>query len=360
MNKIDSYIIKSFFQTLFFSLFALCTIFIIVTLMENLDEFLDQDVKLEIILEYYAVYLPEIIKILTPIAVLLSTLFSIGRMSNLNEIIAMKTGGLSLYRLMLPLLLISILLSIGQLYFNGWVVPKSIERKNTIEREYLKKKRKSSTIYNLYFRDNPTKNIQMRYYNSLTKSGNKINIEEYSSVDKPRLISKIEAVKVFWKEELSKWLLYDGNEKYFANNSLYSKDFDSMYVELNLKHEHIIKLKKELNEMNLDEVKEYISVLKNGGKDVQRHLTDYYGEYAFPFANLIVILFGVPFASVKKKGGMAVQIAAAMIVSFTYLIFTKVSKAIGYSTDYDPVIIAWVANIIFLFIGIIVISKTKT
>lgn len=360
MNKIDRYIIKSFIQTLFFSLFALCIIFIIVTLMENLDEFLDENVELDIIIEYYAVYLPEIIKILTPIAVLLSTLFSIGRMSNLNEITAMKTGGLSLYRLMLPLLIISTLLSFGQLYFNGWVVPKSIERKNAIESEYLKKKRISSNIYNLYFRDEPTKNILMRFYNAKKESGNNINIEEYSSIDNPRLIHKIEALKIYWKDDEQKWLLFNGNEKFFKNDSIYLTTFDSMYVDLNLKHEHIIKLKKELNEMTLDEVKEYIAVLKSGGKDVQRHLTDYYGEYAFPFANLIVILFGVPFASVKKKGGMAVQIAAAMVVSFSYLIFTKISKAIGYSTDYDPIYIAWVANTIFLFIGIIIILRTRT
>ena len=94
---------------------------------------------------------------------------------------------------------------------------------------------------------------------------------------------------------------------------------------MNINHEQLIKLKKDYDEMTFVELKEYIELLQLGGKDVSLQLINYHSELAFPFANIIIILFGVPFASIKRKGGMAVQIAAALVVSFMYLIFTKIS-----------------------------------
>ena len=84
--------------------------------METLDKFIDQQLSLETIALYYLNFLPEIIKLLTPIAMLMAALFSIGKMSNLNEITAMKSGGMSLYRLMFPLFIVSLLITGGHLY----------------------------------------------------------------------------------------------------------------------------------------------------------------------------------------------------------------------------------------------------
>jgi lipopolysaccharide export system permease protein len=112
--------------------------------------------------------------------------------------------------------------------------------------------------------------------------------------------------------------------------------------------------------MNLSETRNYIRMLKRGGKDVRKMMIDYYGQYAYPFANLIVVLFGVPFASIRKKGGIAIQIGAAMVISFFYLIFTKFGQEIGYAADIDPVLSAWMANIVFFTAGMFVLFRTKT
>ena len=119
LNLIDRYILKQIFQTLFFALFTLCVIFIVVNFMERMDVFLDSKISIKIIINYYIVYLPEILKILTPVAVLISCLFTIGRLSNNNEITALKTGGLGLNRLIFPVAVAGLLLSVGQYFFNG-------------------------------------------------------------------------------------------------------------------------------------------------------------------------------------------------------------------------------------------------
>lgn len=359
MNLIDRYILKQYVVTLLFSIIALCVIFLVVNLMENLDDFIDQKASFSIIAQYYLSFFPEILKILTPVAVLISTLFTFGRLSTTNEITAMKSGGLSLYRMMIPLVAFSFVLSLGQLYFNGWIVPKANERKLEIEKVYLNKsKAVAGTLFNLFFRDTPTRHIMMQYYQSAEKYGYQIAIEDFSNELNPRLLSRIEADGMKWHN--NSWLLTKGIVRKFEGNQTNTRRFDTMTVSTNITHSQISKLKKLPEEMTFDEAKEYIEVLKLGGKDARQQMIDYYADYAFPFANFIVILFGVPFASVKKKGGIAIQIGAAMVIAFAYLIFTEISKTIGLSADLDPMLVGWSANAIFFVAGIFVLIKTKT
>ncbi len=360
INLIDRYILKQFVFTLLFSLMSLIVIFVIVHLLENLDDFLDNNASIIVISEYYIYLIPGILKLITPVAMLLGTLFSIGKLSNQNEITAMKSGGSSLYKLMLPIIIFSVFISFGQLYFNGWVVPEANKQKIEIEQKFLNKSKRGSTIYNLYFRDTPLRILTMQYYNSTTKTGSRAAVELYGNEIRPRLKSRIEGETIKWDSASSKWILIKGIQRIYHGKSVSSMCFDSLATDIELSHDQIIQLKKQPEEMNFDELGEYISLMGRGGKDVRRQMADYYGQYAFPFANIIVVLFGVPFASVRKKGGIALQIGSAMIISFFYLIFTKVGQTIGYSYDFDPVISGWFANIVFLFIGLIVIFRTRT
>jgi lipopolysaccharide export system permease protein len=108
MKIIDKYLVKQFLQTVLFGLLAFALIFVVIDMMENLDDFIDQDVPYELILNYYLVFIPEIIRLMTPVAVLLAALFTAGKMSNLNELTALRAGGVSLYRFMTPFIITSI------------------------------------------------------------------------------------------------------------------------------------------------------------------------------------------------------------------------------------------------------------
>ncbi|HYF04159.1 MAG TPA: LptF/LptG family permease [Patescibacteria group bacterium] len=360
MNLIDRYIIRQFVSTLLFSLLALCAIFLVVNLMENLDDFLDNNTPADVIIRYYLYFYPEILKLIVPISMLLTSLFSIGRMTGLNEITAMKTGGLSLYRLMLPLLILATAISFGQVYFSGWVAPKANKSKLDIERRYLNKGSASGPLYNLYLRDEPLRNVIMQYYDGERKTGAGVAIEEYNSETSPRLMRRIDAQEIRWDSAADKWKLLKAMEHAYVDSNVIVRAFDTTDAPLHITHAQIVQLQKQPTELNFDELHEYINTLQQGGKDVRRQRIDYYGQYALPFASLIVVMFGVAFASVKKKSGLAVEIATAMVVCFAYLAFTKISQTVGYSMDLDPIWVGWSANILFFAIGLINLVRSKT
>jgi lipopolysaccharide export system permease protein len=200
----------------------------------------------------------------------------------------------------------------------------------------------------------------MQYYDAEKKTGNRVTIEDFNSETQPRLVERIEARQMAWDSVNSRWKLIDGLKRTFSKTNAQLLKFDTMNISIRITHDQIIKLKLSIEEMNFDELRDYIDVLETGGKNVTKQMIEYYGNYAFPFANLIVVLFGVPFASVRKKSGIAMQITAAMVVSFFYLVFTKISQTLGYSMNLEPEIAGWSANIIFILIGIFVMLKTKT
>jgi len=360
MKLLDIYILKQFISTLIFALFSLILVFIVVDLVEHLDDFIDKKATTAVIFEFYLNYIPWMLKLLVPIAMLVAALFSIGKLSNLSEIIAMRSGGVSLMRLMVPIAIFSITISVGQLYFNGWVIPKSNERKLEIERKYLGASGTSVSLYNLYLRDSPLRNIIMQFYDGSQKNANQVTIEEYSDEIHPRMTKRIDANYMRWDSLKKVWKCTDVMERTFGSDKMQVKYHKELIQPLHITHDQIIQLQRSPDEMNLNELRDYIAAVSQGGKDVRRQLIDYYGQYAFPFANVIVVFFGVAFASVRRRNGLAIQIAAAMVVSFVYLVFMKIGQAIGYSYDIDAALVGWLPNIIFFVIAIVTVWRTRT
>lgn len=359
MKKIYSYLLIQLLQTFFFALFALCIIFLVVNLLENLDSLLDQKVPLRTIIIYYSSQFPEILKLLTPIAMLLACLFSVGKLSNQNEIIAMRTGGMSTISFLLPFLVFGMVTSLLQLYLSTEFIPNSTKRKMHIERTYLKKNTVSKQFYNLSFRENESINILFQYYDSEVKSGSNFSIEYFTPPPKVRIKTRYDAEIVQWDSSSNSWRM---------SGKVLQRDFDTtitttvhtnMLFRSNISNDKLVSLQLTLPELTFKELEEYIELTELGGKKVDALWIDYYGQHAFPFANLIVVIFAVPFASVRKKGGIAVEIATAMVTCFLYMAFSKVSQSIGASMQLPHILVAWFSNGLFFVAGLINIQRIK-
>ena len=102
MKILDRYLLRRFTISLFFALTGFVLIFVCVDMVGNLSEFIDKDVPRFVIVQYYVFYIPYILTWVLPIGMLLASLFSIAQMARFNELSAMKSAGISLYRILLP------------------------------------------------------------------------------------------------------------------------------------------------------------------------------------------------------------------------------------------------------------------
>jgi lipopolysaccharide export system permease protein len=358
MKILDRYILKQFILTTLFGLLAFTAIFVIIDLMEKLDDFLDRDVSSMIILQYYIAFIPEIIKLMTPMAILLSSLFTTGRLSNTNELTAMKSSGLSLYRYMLPLLIVGFITSLGFVYFNGWVVPYANQKKFHIERVYLDRNIESSARTDIYVQDSPTRIASILFFDGRTKTGSRISVQVFADSNLISIVRRYDARQFRWDSTTSSWILTDVTIRTWNGNSERMETVPVLSLsDLHFHPEDIIKKIEKPDEMNYWELSDFIERQIRSGNDVSRWRVEYYSKISFPFASFIVVLFGVPFSFGRRRRGLAIQFGISVAICFIYLVFMKISQVFGYNGDLHPLLTAWLANLIFLVGGLLNIVR---
>lgn len=357
---IDRYIVRGFVLTFVFSCVALCSIFVIVDMIESLDDFLDHKAPFFVVVEFYGVFLPAMLKLLIPIGLLLAALFSVGRHASANEITAMRSGGQSLVRFMLPLLLLGLVSSVLQIRFNGWVVPAANARKFAIERTYLGRSPDGPSLMNLAFRETPLQNVIIMEYDTARRVARRVAIEEFSSEEHPRLIRRVDAGEMRLDSTTNSWIIARGTERRFATDTIHVRTLTDYVVPFSVQHAQIVRLQRNPDEFTFEDRADYIATLRKGGKDTRRHEIALAAEWAFPWANVIVVLLAVPFASVRRRAGVAVNIVMAMGLCFVYIASTKIGQAIGVETSLPVDVVAWAPNVLFLVAGIVITLRTRT
>jgi lipopolysaccharide export system permease protein len=358
---LDRYLARQFVRTFLFGLLAFVIIFIILDMTENLDDFVDANMPAQLIAHYYLAFIPEMIMLMIPVALLLSALFVTGRLSNQNELAAIKSSGMSIYRLLVPFLVIAVLVTGFTVYLTGWLVPMSNRTKYAYERKYLHRNIQSVERTNIIFQDSRTRIVYVGFYDIETKRANAVSIQDFADTNSTVLLHRLDAQTMQWEgdsdalnpEAQGRWILHSGTER----------DFEKAYqgIEFFTRHDvgrltitpsDIEKKQRKPEEMSYTELREFIDNQERAGQNVARWLVDYYSKMSFPCACLVVVLFGVPF-SANRRRGVAVEFGISVAVTFIYLAFMKASQVFGYNGDLNPLLTAWLANGVFLTAGIV-------
>jgi len=359
LKIIDRYLIKQFLQTVFFSLLAFILIFLVVDAMENLDDFIDQDVPALQIIHYYIVFTPEIIKLITPVAVLFGALFTAGKASSLSELTAMRASGVSLYRFMAPFVVTAFVISIISLYFGGYVVPMANKTKIYIEQTYLKKGL-AFTGNNIYFQDSKTRIVSISYFDSNLNQANRVSIQDFNKNNLTEMTDRIDAQKMEYDSLSNSWIAYNGTKRTFTKDKESEKFFDTLKVSnLHFKPIDLSKKQEKPAEMNLGELSDLIDSQKRAGTNPTVAQIEYHSRFAFAMTSVIIVLFGLPISANKRRSGLAVQVGINILIAFVYLVFMKVSQAFGKNGALDPILTAWFANIIFAAGTFITLPRMK-
>jgi len=355
MTTLDRYLLRKFFGVLFFALFAFICIFIIVDGVEKLDTFIDKDVPGGIVFKLYLYYIPYIVTLTLPVAMLLASLFSIGTMARQNEIIAQISSGLSLYRILAPLLLLSLFISAGALWFGETVVPRASAARSRLIDEHIEKQREvwRKRVNNVYALDARERRISMRWFDTIHHIGHKINIRRFEGLD---LKLHIYANRMEWKD--STWVLYEGVERSFIGEKESVRTFSTLTLEdENLTPADFGKVLKKPEEMSFTELRSFIKEVERNGGDPDHWLVDLYLKIAIPFANFIIVLFGAPLSSPKRRSGSATGFGVSLAVCFVYFGIVKTAQSFGQNGIFPPLVAAWSANVLFFIAGLWVMYK---
>lgn len=367
MRKLDRYVVTQFILTFLFGLLAFAFIFILIDMIENLDDFIDQKVPTTIIMKYYVYFVPQILSLMVPVAMLLASLFTTGKLSTSNELTIMKSSGISLYRFMVPFVVVGFIVSVGMIVFDGWAEPKINALRLQLSREFLKKNLQRGARYNLYFQEEGNRIVAMDYFDEATATARRVTIQEFDATDLTKMTMRWDAESMLWNERSGEWTLRSVMKRKFSSDSTLPirkrevmERFDSVLIgKLSVTPTNIKRMQQKPEEMELGDFRDYIERQRLAGSDISRLVVDYHGKIAFPFASFIVVLFGVPFASTKRRSGLSVQFGISLLICFVYLVCQKLSQVFGYNGDLQPVLAAWLPNMLFFLAGCFVIVHVK-
>ena len=359
MKKLDKYIIGQFFSNFILSIIAFLIIFLLVDLIDRLDKFIDNEMPNHDILKYYILTIPWFISISMPMALLLSTVFSMGILQKRNEITAIKASGISIKRIGTSFLIIGVLFSILLFYFDNKIVTKSMHLRTELEDKYFKKNKNSlKRKQNIHRQINDNNVLIINRYDFKKNTANNISILSFNNGD---LESRIDADKMIWNNQINSWQIPFYTKRIFKKNKI---DFSSISKDtsLNLNFSPIDLTKESVKpeEMNYFELLDFVKKIKSNGLKEPKWEVNLHFKSAFACSSFLMILFGLSLSISKPRSNIGIGIGLSIFTIFLYYAALKFGQALGYKGILNPFLSVWNANFIFLFIGLYLFSKSRT
>lgn len=361
MKILDKYLIREFLIPFFYCLFVFIFLYIIIDLFGHLDEILRQYVSVETLFTYYISFTPVILVQTMPISALLSILYMLGNFNRHNEITAMLASGISLYRLILPFLIIGLFLSFISLAINEKIVPMANLTSMTIKEEKIennknKTQNKETALKDVAFYGKEDRMFYVKNFNQKENSMSDIIILEHGSGK--QLKSRITAEKARFED--GRWKFYNmvvypiDESGQLTDGPVFYKEkiFDLPEVPGDFTHSNY-----QIEFMTFFELKDYIKRFKSSGYKPVKELVDLHNKIAFPLINFVIILMGIPFALRSPRGGALMYIGASVGIGFLFYGLMAVNIALGKGGLLPPVLAAWITNILFSLCGLIMLIR---
>jgi len=358
VKQIDRYLLRQFLSILGMALLGFLCIFLIVDLIENLDQFIDNRVPFAIVAQYYFYTLPWFVNIGLPMGLLIATVFSFGLIVKRNEWTAMKASGISLYRISIPLILMGFLFSYLSFEFDNYLVSWGNQNRYEIEKKYFKRssRHRYRSIYkDVFLQKKETTHIAIGQYNINQKTARGVTILVFNQ---GLLSQRIDAKSMTYIDSLQAWATSNYSIRKFdaTGQEIEAKisSRDSL-LQIEFSPDDITKQSKSPDELNYQELTERIQQLRENGVDTTRWEVVRYFKISFAFTNLIVVLFGIPIVVMRPKGGLTFGAGMSFLVIFAYYAFIKFGQSLGFKEILEPFTAAWIGNVIFMFGGIMLL-----
>ena len=314
-------------------------------------DFIDNDVSLLQILEYYVYFGGWVIRSFVPMFVLLATLFSISLLARRHEILAMKASGLSLYRITFPFALVTLLIAAGHFYYNEYIFPDMNKRKLEIKNFTIEKRSRAAqrNVRDVYRQISPGSFYTMARFDVDRKMGEGFKL--YRS-ENNRATEIVASQRVVYLDHL--WQAIEGNRRRFGDSAeAQYVEFDTLIIgDITDRPDDLAKRLGKPEDMGLEELQRYIDLMKRTGGPYTRETVDLKTKYSFPLASFIVVLICVPFASNPRRAGIAVSIAVGAGIALAYFVLFRMLQSAGWNGKIPEDIAAWGVNALFLLIGL--------
>ena len=356
----DFYLMRTFLMYVFPTLLVCLGLFYLFTFFELIDDLVANDKPYSLLGEYFLYLLPHALMLLIPISMLIATLTTFGLLEKTAQLIAFKASGISLYRLVVPVVFVAVLVSTGTFVMQEYVLPYANQRQDNLR--HLIQGRPVQTFYQpgrnwIFGEDNRLYNYN--YFDPDRNLFAEISIYEID-ISGSRLNRHIYAYRSSWDRERQAWSFRQGWIRDLTGTGDGFTAFDETLLDLPEKPDYFVREVKESSKMTYVELSQYLADLQEAGLEVEHLRTDLHTKIAFPFVSLIMTVLGVPFAlSIGRKGALY-GIAVGVFLGIFYWGAFGVFGVLGTNGLLAPLLAAWGPNLVFGTSSLVLLLSART
>jgi lipopolysaccharide export system permease protein len=353
MRLLDRYVIRNFLQVYLYCIAGFISIWLIFDVSDNISTFIDQHVPLSLVIRYYGTQIPQVFIILLPVSLLLSLLFSLGRMSRANEVVSMLTAGVSLPRVLRPLVGMGLLTVAASMALNYSLAPHAELARKTLLAEA--QAQPGRYIQGQIFR-NRTDSRTWFVQNFLSGSNTFNNVQVLQQDANDNIVTNYVASRAFFRPETKTWELENAKVVHYdpSGNIVDEQIYPS------LKIEHWSETPFRLGSANvraeflsLPELRNYLYFNADFPATLLAPFrTHLQYRLALPWTCLVVVCIAAPLGIGYSRRGVLSSVAAAVMLVFSMNFLVHLFLALGEGDRVPAWIAAWTPNLLFAAIGL--------
>ncbi|MGD0734039.1 MAG: LPS export ABC transporter permease LptG [Terracidiphilus sp.] len=366
---LDEYVVLEFLKTFLLVLIGFVVLMLVFTFFDLVSDILKNHPRLSTVGEYLVNLTPDMLYQIAPLAVLIAVLVTFGVLNRNSELIAMKATGISLYRLVVPIVSIAAILSVSLFLFGEYYLPQA-NRKQEALRNIIKGRPPQTVLHpehNWIFGQprtgEPGRIFYYEFFDPVRNEFANLSVFEFDP-STFALSRRIFASRAIWNESSNSWVFRDGWQRDFEGVNLSENGYHAFdrtsFSELHEEPGYFKKESLQSQEMNFGQLDHYISDLRQSGFDTMVLRVALWHKLAYPLIAIVMAVLAIPFALSMGRRGSLTGIAVAIFVALTYFVADSLFGAMGNHNYLPAALAAWSPDILFGLTGGYLLLRTPT
>jgi lipopolysaccharide export system permease protein len=359
LTIIDKYILRRYIMTFVTMLLLFIPIGITVDVSEKINRILENKVPFPKVAAYYLDFVIYFANLLFPIFLFLSIIWFTSKLANNTEIVAILSSGISFGRFLRPYVIGATMVSIFALLMGFFLVPKASEGFNNFRYTYLKgggraEMRQTSDVYR------QISDSEFIYASNFSQEAKTAYSFVYEKFDKQKLLYKITASSIMYNPKTKDYTLMNYVKRSIGDLDDKIERENTKTMKFNFEMDDLTPVIYIAETLNMTELNKFIEKEKQrGSSNINRYLVVKYRKYSIPISAFILTIIAVSVSSMKRRGGMGINLAIGIAVAFSYVFLDKIFGTIAEKSTFSPLLGVWIPNIIFGVLAYYLLKNAK-
>jgi len=364
----DRYLAKEIILPFLFGIVAFSSLGLAAgVLFDIVRQMTNAGLPLSLALQIVSLKAPLFVALSFPMSTLLATLVTYGRFSNDSEFIAMRACGISVYRIVFPAIVISLLVTGVMFAFNESIAPAANYQAGVTLDRALNQEKPPFQSDNILFQQFGTsqgggKQLKRLFY---ARKFNGSQMEDITVLDfsQDGLSQIVSAQTASWDIAQNNWIFSNGTIYVVSPDGSFRNIVKFTREEISLPRTplDLAARGRDDDEMNLVESIEYLNLLRQGGdeKEIRKWRVRIQQKIALPFVCVVFGLVGSSLGCYRQRTGRATSFGMSLLIIFTYYLFAFIASAMGEVGALSPFLSAWIPNVVTLCFGILFLFRAS-